>query len=195
MDNTKTLPSREDKLQALDLDITLTKRKLDDKILDTLYNKFIIEKQKEEQEKQKNKEQDNEKLKSGIYIKKPKNPKIDKNSEKYKVTLEFLNAILKILGNNEINDITDFKDIRRDDLLKPECKKILDDYLEKIIEQFGKKKLCYSMRYNIETYILTIIRNIVTLCGYNFISGKKIKNVIIENNKYGHVYILTYSIG
>src|SRR5437667_169198 len=129
MDNNNKMLTREDKLKFFGLDNNLSKKQLNDKLLDNMYDNAIknIDNKKEQ-----------EKPKSGIYIKKSKYEKIDKNSEKYKITLEFLNALLKIMGKEEIKDITEFKDIKRQELLKPECIKVLDEYLDKIVEQFGK---------------------------------------------------------
>ena len=175
--------SREDKLIALGVNKKIPKSQISESFLDELYNINVIEKQK------------NIKIpKSSLYIKKPKNSKISKDDEKYKVTIEFLNNILEVLGKKEIKEITEFKDIKRDDLLNDSCKKILDKHLDNIVKQFGKTKIYYCNRKNITTYILTILRNIITLCGYSFISKKIIKNNIIDNKNYKQEYTLTYYI-
>ena len=55
-----------------------------------------------------------------------KDGKITKDSEKYKVALKLVNKILVNLGKDEITDLTDFKDIDREDIIKDVNKKALD---------------------------------------------------------------------
>lgn len=194
--------SRIDKLKAIGLDESLTKRQLSDKILDEFYNKFMMEKKKNSSNdtssgKQIGESTDNKaktKLKSGTHIKKPKNPKIDKNDGKYIITLQFLNALLTVLNKDNIDDIIMFKDIKRDDLLKPECNAVLEDYLEKLTKQFGKIKLRYRRRNNTKNYIITIIKCLSSICGYTFKSYNHQTVKKINTNEFQCNNLILYSI-
>ena len=177
--------SREDKLIAIGINKNLPKSQISEAILDELYNINLIKKQKEQILSNK---------KTNINIKKTKKTKIDCNDNKYIITMEFLNAILKIIGKIKINDITEFKDIRREDLLKNECKDVLEEYLNKIIKCFGKTKIAFRNKDIVNLYILTVIKCLCMECGYNFKSCKKIINTTITTNNYRHKYIILYNI-
>ena len=51
---------------------------------------------------------------------------VDMNSDKYKITLKFVNKLLENIGYKKINDLTEFKNINRDDIIKNKNKKSLD---------------------------------------------------------------------
>ena len=169
--------SREDKIKALELQNNYTTKQLNDQLLDELYNKFIRKTGK-----------------GNCYIKKSEYIKIENTSEKYKVVILFLNDILTILGKQKITEITEFIDIKRSDLIKDECKNILKNHLNVLIEQFGKSKLHYSQRNDIDTYILTVLRKITTLCGYNLQSKTNQKRVTKEGKILSVESWLTYTI-
>jgi hypothetical protein len=182
---------RSDKLIALGLDSKLPISKIDDSALNLLYEIHVVSKKKEDNKKEIHPKQ----KKNGIYVKKPKNSiKIDKNDNKYKVTLEFLNALFKVINRKTINDITEFKDVKRDDLLKENCKKVLDEYLEKIIKQFGKTKIAYRNKNLIDIYILTVIKSLASECGYNFKSQNKMKYKTIAEKDFKYHLEIIYSI-
>lgn len=169
-----------DKLKVLGLDESYLKKQLNEKLITTIYDNIL---------------KLNQKPKNSVHIKKPKtDKKVDKTDEKYKLILEFLNSILVKIGKEQIDDITKFQKIKREDLLKPECKLILNQYLEKLVAIFGKNKICYRMKDQIDTYILTVIRNIISESGYNFESKSTTKNNTISNRNYKQDYYLYYSI-
>ena len=175
--------SRQSKLKELGLDENLSKRSLNDKLLDQIYDQI----------KKNNKEK--EKKKTGVHVKKPKtDQKVDKNDDKYILVLEFLNAILVKIGKEAIDDITKFKDIKRDDLLKPECTQVLSQYLDKIIKQFGKTKILYDKKDKINNYLLTVIKSVVANCGYQFKSNQKNKYRQISERNYNRVFWMVYTI-
>ena len=173
--------SLNDKLKVLGLDEANYKKQTKEKLINEIYAKFI-----KLNEKKPNK---------NIHIKKPKTAlKIDKADDKYKLVLEFLNALLVKIGKVEIDDITKFKDIKRDDLLKPECTQVLSQYLDRLVKQFGKTNISYRKKDEIETYILTVLRNITSYSGYKFSSKNIVKNKTISVGNYKHDYSLLYSI-
>ena len=178
--------TREQKLKAIGLDETLTKRQLSDKILDNVYEKFMQSSEKiKDQSKEKN---------SCTYITKPKiNEKVDKDDKKYKITLKFLNKLLVTLGKEEIDNLTKFKDIKRDDLLKEECDAVLFEYIDEIAKNFGKKTIRYELRHKIDSYLIAVIRRLSLSLGYEFHAKKK-ETTLIRNNVVKRPYWLVYSI-
>lgn len=65
---------------------------------------------------------------------------IDKTTEKYKITLKFVNLILKNIGKEAINDLTNFKDIDREDIIKDENKAIITVMKNELFMHFDKMK-------------------------------------------------------
>ena len=168
---------------------------INDQELDELYNNLVINNTtKSDQIKQENvnnkttsspsEHSDNhtEKTKCDII-------KISKNEQKYIIILKFINAILTVLGKNNINDITGFKNIRRDELLKPECRAVLDQHLDNIVAVFGKTNILYDKRFKIKLYTLTVIKRTSKLCGYTLKSTQKQG---YKRNKCDGQYVLIY---
>lgn len=159
-----------------------------DELLNEVVKEVLTEAQKEKEKKKSKNE-------SNIYIKKPKKTiKLDHNSEKYKVTLKFLNALLTCIGMPEINNLTDFKEVRRNDLIKEECEKILDNHLEDIIKQFGRTTILIRNRNVKKAYIITVIKSIVLDCGYAFKSESKMNSTIMDHGRYDVKLTTYYSI-
>jgi hypothetical protein len=141
---------------------------ISDEVLDEIYENIIKNKKKQTDVP------DNDKLKL----------RLSKDHPKYVVTLNFINDLLKILGRDDIDDLTEFKNIKRDDLLKPECTKVLDNHLDSIVEHFGKTNILYSRRDKLKLYIMIIIKRISQMCGYTFKSIPKNASIKNKNNKY-----------
>ena len=125
--------------------------------------------------------------KSYVYTKKPKNPKVNNDDIKYKVVLKFLNEILEQLNVEDITNITEFRNIKRNDILSDQCKIIIDNNIDNLCGAFGKVKLDYYNRSIRKAYMATLLRRLVTLCGYSLESrrkDKKIRNKIISWYEY-----------
>lgn len=121
-------------------------------------------------------------------IKKP--IRIDKNSDKYKAVLNFVNKILKNLKKPEITDLLEFKNIDRLDIIKDINKQLLVDELETLIKPFDKKKANYYSAKEKNTYILSILRGTVKqITGLCFQANRK--DVCV--NRYRRTY-MQYSI-
>lgn len=73
---------------------------------------------------------------------KPKNINIniDKTTDKYKILLKYVNGILKNMNKNEIDDLTDFKDIDRLYIIKDENIKLLNSLAPELFKYFNKDK-------------------------------------------------------
>ena len=176
-------PSRIEKLKLIGLDESCSKRQLSDKLLNNLYEKFLALKKEQE------------KPKPSVHISKAKNEqKTGKEDPKYKLFLEFLNSIMVKIGKDQINDITQFKEIKREDLLKPECLQVLNQYLERLTKQFDKHNFAYQFKDETESYIIILIKRITHQLGYNFESKKK-ETIKKANDEYSkRFYWYVYSI-
>lgn len=87
-------------------------------------------------------------------------------TKKYNLILRFVNTILKNIGKDKINDLTDFKDISRDDFMVDENKDIFMEYQTEIFELFDKKKIGYYRKNETKCYTLTFLRCILKEINY-----------------------------
>jgi len=179
--------TKEDKLKAIGLPEDYDNKGLTDEVLNDKYDKInktdetVVNKMKK-------------KTNSNTYTKKQKYQKVDNDSETYKITLEFLNCILKVIDKPEITNIIEFKDIKRDDLLKPEFNQSLTNNINKIIDHFGKSKIRYNMKNKFDCYVLTVIKYLTSFCGYQFVS-KHVNEITIESKcNYNYTKVIYCSI-
>jgi len=98
---------------------------------------------------------------------------IDKNSDKYKVALKFINKILSNLGKDNVDDLTKFVDVDRKLLVNDNTKKILSDMTNELHDHFDKVKCGYYRRNKTKDYILTFIRYMCNDIGLSFASTKR----------------------
>ena len=117
--------------------------------------------------------------------------KIDKDSDKYKVTLKLLNKILTNLGKEEIDDITKFKDIDREDIIKDINVKSLCEMEGELFVHYSKGKCGYYRKTN--AMVLNCIRSMMKDAGFEFTKKKKEKNEKINGKSYKRSHFL-YSI-
>ena len=183
-DKIATNITRKDKLKLLKLDENLSKEKIDDDVLDNIYSEF---------NKLQNNNNDNDNNNNNCQNKKINNKKIDKNSPKYKLTLDFINDLMVQMGKERIKNLTEFKDIKRDDLLTDECNEIMERYLERFISTFGKTTIIYRTKNKVGAYILTLLKSTVSHIGYNFIPKQKFTTKK-QNNLNVKISWRTYSI-
>jgi len=117
----------------------------------------------------------------------------DKNSDKYKIALKFINKILINLKKDELDDLTNFKNIDRENIILDINKKTLNDMEKEIFKYFDKAKCGYYRRNDTKHYILTFLRCICNDLNLSFSYYKKDITEIVNNKNYRktHVY---YSI-
>jgi hypothetical protein len=187
--STENSLSREDKLKFIGFPADYKKDTLTDDIVDDIYNKVS-----EAMNNKNNNKPTNITPKGTTHIKKSKHPKVDNDSGEYKVTLAFLNGLLKQMKKPEITDITQFKDILRTELTKPECEQILNNHIDNIIKQFGKSKIRYHMKDQYDYYVITVIKYLTRLCGYEFASHNTQSFKKVENRDYKFEFSVYYSI-
>lgn len=129
------------------------------KYIEYLYNGLI-----------KNKEKKN--------ITKPNKDNVDKNSDNYKIALQFINKILENIGKTKITDLTEFKDINRDDIITETNKNTFIGMQKELFKYFNKKKCGWYQRKQVQHYILTFLRK---MCKELHLSFKYITKDITVN--------------
>ncbi len=68
---------------------------------------------------------------------------IDKTTDKYKLLLKYVNGILKNINKDPIDNLTDFRDIDRLDIIKKENIELLDELAPTLFKHFSKEKCGY----------------------------------------------------
>ena len=120
-----------------------------------------------------------------------KTQKINKDDDKYKLALKFVNVILTNIGKEEVDDLTKFKDIDREDIIKDVNKTSLDEMSNELFSHFDKKKCGYYRKT--EAIVLNCLRGIMKELGYEMIKLKKEKCEEINGRSYKRSHYL-YSI-
>ena len=70
---------------------------------------------------------------------------VDKSDPKYIIALQFLNHILTNINKPNINDILDFKDITRQEILKQENLNKLNEMESEVYKYFDKYCLIFIL--------------------------------------------------
>lgn len=97
---------------------------------------------------------------------------IDKSkSNKDKIILQFMNKIMKNIGKPEINNITDFKNIDRIDIINGNNTKTLEDMENEMWKHFNKSK-CGGYNYS-DNRVLNILRGLLRENGMKLTFKKK----------------------
>lgn len=113
---------------------------------------------------------------------------VDKNDPKYIICLEFLNHIL--INNNKprINDILDFKNITRQEILKQENVDKLNEMESELYKHFDKDKCGYYRKT--DNYTINFFRQMIKELGYKAVVEKKDKTVIIDCESYRKKFMI-----
>ena len=98
-----------------------------------------------------------------------------------RVTLEIINKILRAIGKKEINELEEFVDIPREDILSDSCKNVMDDNKDYIFENGFNKTECMLYQTKIKVKHLSILKAMLKKIGYKLhsihsgrrINGKK----------------------
>jgi len=117
--------------------------------------------------------------------------KVDKDSDKYKVTLKFVNKILTNLEKQIIDDLTDFRDIDRVDMLKDVNKQTLKDMEAEIFQHYNKNSCGYYRKS--ESMIVNCLRHMVKALGLQLVRKQKDVSHVIEGVNFRKTHIF-YSI-
>jgi carboxylesterase type B len=105
------------------------------------------------------------------------------------VALDVINDILEVIGENKIEKLEDFQNIMRDELIKDECKKVIENHEKYIFTYFKKADLGYYQKARLSTYVLSVLKGMIkNLDGYDLISKNH------KNKKGTTANFTTYSI-
>ena len=83
--------------------------------------------------------------------------KIDKTTKKYEVMLKFINKILKNIGKKEVDDIFKFVDIDRQDIIKEDNKKCIEEMKIELYENFDDVPVLV-IRKDTPSWIINVIK-------------------------------------
>jgi hypothetical protein len=107
-----------------------------------------------------------------------------------RVMLEILNKILIAMGKDEIQNMCDFKNIHRDELIQDKYKNIIDVNLAYILNNgYRKSKCMVYQQKTIKHYHLSIIKGMLKSIGYKLLSTKRSKISNEERNIYTTYHI------
>lgn len=112
--------------------------------------------------------------------------KEDKDSHKYKVCLILINKILVNCGKEEVDDLTKFKDIVRQDIIKDINRIELEKLESELFKHFSKTKFNWSRKDTTKTYVLSFIRYMCDDLGYklNYYELKTQQNNSVTQKMY-----------
>ena len=103
---------------------------------------------------------------------------VDKNDPKYVIALQFLNHILTNNNKPNINDILDFKDITRQEILKQQNLDKLNEMEPELYKHFDKVKCGYYRKS--DNYVIKFFRGMLKEMGYKGVRQEKDKHVNIN---------------
>jgi len=72
--------------------------------------------------------------------------------------LKFLNLILNKLNKDQINAVTDFKNINRNDIINIDIEDCHDDWYDILFPTYSKTKFRYASRHDSNSYFMSVIR-------------------------------------
>jgi hypothetical protein len=143
---------------------------------------------------------DNEKLKK-IYqysVKLNKNNKIlildnvktkkeiDHSTPKYKVGLNFVNKILNNLGEKQLDNLRNFQNVDRLDIIKDINKQTFEAMENELYKHFDKNKCGWYRRKTTKNIILTFLRGMCEELGFvfSYVPKNKTKDMKVETHFY-----------
>lgn len=122
--------------------------------------------------------------------------KESKESDKYKIALKLINKILVNIGKEQIDDLTKFVNIDREDIIKDVNKTDFEQLEVELFDHFDKVKCGWYRRKTTKNYILTFMRYMCDNLGYKLIKSQKGKMVTIDGKNYEKtcmIYSINYS--
>ena len=113
---------------------------------------------------------------------------VDKNDPKYVIALQFLNHILTNNNKPNINDILDFKDISREEIIKQENLNKLNEMENELYTHFSKMNCSYYRKT--DNYVINFLRGMLKELSYKAVKIKKDKTVTIEGTNYRKSFMI-----
>lgn len=110
-----------------------------------------------------------------------------------RVLLKILNRILVEINREEITDIKQFVDIRREEIIKIDILSILQSMIREFFAYFEKPKCGWYRRKLVKNYIIIFLKGACESIKYKLISTKKDVLVNVNGKSYRRNHIF-YSI-
>jgi len=96
-----------------------------------------------------------------------------------KTILKLLNVILKNANKNKIQNVSDFKEIKKSDVLDEKNIIYFNEIHNEILNSFTKQEIRYNSRNNVKHYILTFLKFACKVVGYKFECKKNMCSIDI----------------
>jgi hypothetical protein len=109
------------------------------------------------------------------------------NDPKMVIAMKFINNILTNSNKQEINVITDFKDVKREEIVTQQNLDMLNNMEEEIYKHFSKMGCGYYRKTN--NYVISFFRGMVKELGYTAVANKKDKTQKINGENFRKTYM------
>jgi hypothetical protein len=119
------------------------------------------------------------------------NKKDERTTDKYKVALKLINKILTNIDKDNIDDLTKFVNIDREDIIKNINKESLISMESELFPLFNKKNSGYYRKTN--SFVLNCLRGLMKEIGYGLYKSQKGVMETIEGKSYERTHMI-YSI-
>ena len=113
---------------------------------------------------------------------------VDKNDPKYVIAIRFLNHILTNNNKPLIQDILDFKNITREEIIKQENLNTLNEMENELYKHFSKMNCGYYRKT--DNYVINFFRGMLKELGHKAVKTKKDKTVTIEGTNYRKSFMI-----
>lgn len=122
--------------------------------------------------------------KNNIAGKNIKYSKKDKTDPKYVILLKLINKILTNINRSNITDLTEFKNVDQDDIIRTENIMVYNEMEKEIFKYFDKVECGWYRRNRTKNYLLTFLRFACAFVGLTFIYDQKNKvtNSVIKTH-------------
>jgi len=97
---------------------------------------------------------------------------------KIKLALKLVNGILRNIKKQDINNLNEFVNIKRNDILNDENKKLLDEMSMELFEVFSKKPYYRKTK----AIVLNCLRSIISETGYKLTRETITENGLMDNH-------------
>jgi hypothetical protein len=81
---------------------------------------------------------------------------------KYDILLKFVNRLLEKMGKVQVEDVVEFKGIRREELQDEGLLQVYEEMSEEIHKYYSKYNLKCAQQKIIKTYLLTILKSMAS---------------------------------
>jgi len=116
--------------------------------------------------------------------------KIPKDDPQYKFALKLINKILINASKLEIQNILEFKDITRDDIVTQKNLEELNNLENELLELFKKSQIGYYRKNEAKGYVINCLRGIIKSLGYKIVLLKKDRTLDINGGRYRKTFLI-----